>query len=399
MKDLVDQLGNKAIAPMHVAIEVNKTKNFGRDFTQRSRSFLFAALAAAVALSLNRNRIRFYENGIISLNIPLSPQALGGRATRTTHPRVLNGFEDIFSLAFDKPFAVENPYLWKTKADILREIKAAGVAKLCARTSSCTHTKEQTHMHTHCGYCSQCVDRRLNALAACFTNEEDPAEMYASDVVVGEREEADLTMIERYLGTCIELDGMGRPENFVAAYPEIARVLRHLKMPTEQAANEVFNLFKRHARDIRHTLQSIVIKSSESVIRKDYPPNCLLGIAVGRAPASIDTAKSAASVVPSPSANGSVVFDDGSFSVIYRGKSCELRNTKEYALLKRICKRPGTYVSVDEIRASVWQDEDTEKNTIQRAISNLRRKLKSQGFEHLVIDGSKNRNHYAIILN
>ncbi len=399
VKDLVDQLGNKAIAPMHVAIEVNKTKNFGRDFTQRSRSFLFAALAAAVALSLNRNRIRFYENGIISLNIPLSPQALGGRATRTTHPRVLNGFEEIFSLAFDKPFAVENPYLWKTKADILREIKAAGLAKLCARTSSCTHTKEQTHMHTHCGYCSQCVDRRLNALAAGFTNEEDPAEMYASDVVVGEREEADLTMIERYLGTCIELDGMGRPENFVAAYPEIARVLRHLKMPTEQAANEVFNLFKRHARDIRHTLQNIVIKSSESVIRKDYPPNCLLGIAVGRAPASIDAVKSAESTVPPPSVNGSVVFDDGSFSVIYKGKSCELRNTKEYALLKRICKRPGTYVSVDEIRASVWQDENTEKNTIQRAISNLRRKLKSQGFEHLVIDGSKNRNHYAIILN
>ena len=401
VKDLVDHLGKKSIAPMHVAIEVNKTKNFGRDFTQRSRSFLFAALAAAVALSLNRNRIRFYENGVISLNIPLSPQALGGRATRTTHPRVLNGFEEIFSLAFDKRFAVENPYLWKTKADILREIKAIGLAKLCARTSSCTHTKEQTHMHTHCGYCSQCVDRRLNALAAGFTNEEDPAEMYSSDVVFGEREEADLTMIERYLGTCLELDRLGSPEGLLVAYPEIARVLRQLRLPPSQAADEVFKLLKRHARDICGTVENIVSSSSAKVVRKDYPPRSLLGIAVGRVsqaskPAAPALIEHRTNDTGHASTNGAVLFNDETFSVVFQGKSCELRNTKEYAFIKRISKRPGTYVSLDELRASVWQDEHVEKNTVQRVVSNLRRQLESVGLVNLEIDGKTNRHHYAL---
>ncbi|MEZ6138294.1 MAG: hypothetical protein R3C53_25710 [Pirellulaceae bacterium] len=61
----------------------------------------------------------------------------------------------------------------------------------------------------------------MNALAVGFTNEEDPAEMYSSDVVFGEREEADLTMIERYLGTCLELDRLGSPEGLLVAYPRL----------------------------------------------------------------------------------------------------------------------------------------------------------------------------------
>ena len=78
--------------PFHIAIEVNKGKKLGRDFMQRSRSFLFAAVAAVVAQALQLSRIRFYENGVVSLNLPLSPQAIGARATRTTHPQVLAGF-------------------------------------------------------------------------------------------------------------------------------------------------------------------------------------------------------------------------------------------------------------------------------------------------------------------
>ena len=38
---------------------------------------------------LGLNRVHFYENGIISLNLPVCAQVVGGRATRTTHPRVM----------------------------------------------------------------------------------------------------------------------------------------------------------------------------------------------------------------------------------------------------------------------------------------------------------------------
>ena len=79
VNDITQRLGDKSRKPLHVAVEVNKSKNFGRDFTQRSRSFLFAGIAAAVPHGLGRNRIRFYENGVTSLNLPISPQAIGGR--------------------------------------------------------------------------------------------------------------------------------------------------------------------------------------------------------------------------------------------------------------------------------------------------------------------------------
>ena len=53
-------------------------------------------LGAAVAHSSGLDGVSFYENGIVSINLPLCGQEVGGRATRTTHPQSLHGFEKIF---------------------------------------------------------------------------------------------------------------------------------------------------------------------------------------------------------------------------------------------------------------------------------------------------------------
>ena len=42
-------------------------------------------------------------------------------------------------------------------------------------------------MHSHCGCCSQCLDRRFGALAAGL-GEDDPEEMYEVDLLTGARE-------------------------------------------------------------------------------------------------------------------------------------------------------------------------------------------------------------------
>src|SRR5207302_64111 len=139
---------------------------------------------------------------------PLSPQVLGGRATRSTHPQTLVGFEKLFSHLFECDFAVENPFAWKTRTHVLSEIKAAGHGDLCALTSSCTHTIAMTTEHTHCGRCSQCVDRRISSLAAGLDETEDPPIRYRSDVLVDPRDGADLILVERYHGTALTIDGM-----------------------------------------------------------------------------------------------------------------------------------------------------------------------------------------------
>src|ERR1043166_7267841 len=104
---LLDLLGSKAAAarPLHFPVKINKAKHLGREYTQRTRSFLYASLGATFATMIGLNRLRFYENGIVSLNLPPSPQVIGARATRTTHPQVLNGFSRLFSFLAGKTFA------------------------------------------------------------------------------------------------------------------------------------------------------------------------------------------------------------------------------------------------------------------------------------------------------
>ena len=47
---------------------------------------------AVTARLFGLDRITFFENGIVSLNLPPLAQVVGARATRTTHPQVLGRF-------------------------------------------------------------------------------------------------------------------------------------------------------------------------------------------------------------------------------------------------------------------------------------------------------------------
>src|SRR5262249_12989717 len=121
---LNDKIGERS--PLHLPVRVNKGKQLTKETTQRSRSFLYAALGATFARMIGLDRLRFYENGVMSINLPLSAQVVGARATRTTHPRVLDGFSQLFTALCERPFKVENPFLWKTKTEIVRIIGDSG---------------------------------------------------------------------------------------------------------------------------------------------------------------------------------------------------------------------------------------------------------------------------------
>jgi hypothetical protein len=385
--------------PLHVAVEVNKGKRLDRDATQRTRSFLFAAMAAAVARIFRLPGIRFYENGVVSLNLPISPQVLGGRASRTTHPQALDGFRRLFTALFDEPFGVENPFRWLTKADVLAEIHGAGYGRLCARTCSCLHTREIRTAHPHCGRCSQCVDRRLSALAAGLGPEEDPPQGYRSDVLVGPREGTELTLIERYVGTARRIYHMGSPTQFLVHFPEVARALRYVGLPAAQAAEKIFKLHQRHAQQVCEALAQAVGRCPERVVLWQHPANCLLSLACGRRPRP-DRPAGALPVgvmalnAPSPPR---LELDEERFEARFGGRPCPLGNTLEFWLLVRLNRRSGVYVSVDALRTDVWQEPRTAKNTVQRTVSNLRRRLRAAGISEVQIDG-REKDHYRLVL-
>jgi hypothetical protein len=385
--------------PLHVAVAVNKGKVFGRDFNQRTRSFLFAAVAAVVARLFGLPRIRFYENGPVSLNLPVSPQVLGGRASRTTHPRVLKGFEQLLSGLFDQPFHVQNLFLWETRKEVLAGIKSAGYGPLCALTSSCTHTWEQTTEHPHCGRCSQCLDRRLAALSAGFTDEDDPPGRYRSDVITAPIDGADLILAERFVGHLLDADGIPNAAAFLVRYPEVARVLRYVDEPPAQAADLALKLYRCHAQAVLEGLGAVARQVSDPVAWRRVPPNSLFGIAFGRpylqaAGGAAPTRRESRSAPP-PS--GELVIDEESFAARLGNVSCFLGNTIEFRLLARLNRRPGRYVRIDTLREDVWQDRETATNTVQRTVSNLRRKLRDAGLVGVLIEGDQPGNYRLVL--
>jgi 7-cyano-7-deazaguanine synthase in queuosine biosynthesis len=273
---------------MHVPVLVTRQGPLRvQEYTQRSRSFLYAVLACIVARLFGRSRFRFFENGVVSINLPISEQVVGARATRSTHPLVLDHFPKFFSAAVGKPIEVDNPFIWKTKEDVVRSIVDYGCGELIKHTVSCTRAYDMTKLHTHCGCCSQCLDRRFAILAANVA-EHDPVEMYKVELLAGPRDEADdQTMAESYVRTALELRELGDLAFFGRFAGETARVLTCFpSLSADEVGRRVFDLHQRHARAIGDVLKSGVERHSEELVNRSLPPSSLLMMTVSPGAAS-----------------------------------------------------------------------------------------------------------------
>ena len=195
---------------LHVPVRVTRQGLVALETTQRTRTFLFASLAIVVARMLGRNRILFFENGVVSFNLPIASQVVGTRATRTTHPRVLHELGRFLTALLTIEVKVDNPFIWMTKAEVAKVIAAHGHADLIRHSVSCSRVHAMTKLHTHCGTCSQCLDRRFATLSAGL-DEEDPTEMYFVDLLTGARDEgAGRTMAEAFVRRALEFRRMTR---------------------------------------------------------------------------------------------------------------------------------------------------------------------------------------------
>lgn len=132
--------------------------------SQRARSLIFLAYGALVASSLSRYKggnsvdIFMSENGLISINPPLTSARLGSLSTRTTHPIFIGQFQSLLEAAGLR-IAVRNPYQFKTKGEMLRECQDQSLLrKHAAETTSCG--RYARNGWKHCGRCLPCLIRR-----------------------------------------------------------------------------------------------------------------------------------------------------------------------------------------------------------------------------------------------
>ena len=266
---------------IHVPVWINKNERFGREPTQRTRSFLFAALGTLVAQSIEAQGIRFYENGVLSVNLPLAEEALRARASRTTHPVTLHLLSLLAAAVTGRELLIDNPFLFKTKAEVVQILAKHGHADLIALSCSCSHLMFQPSEKRHCGQCSQCIDRRFG-LAGAGLLSYDPATDYSSDVFVGARaKQLDRSVAVDYTRHGLELACRSAVEIAANFSPEISRAVRH-ETKGREAAEALIAMYQRHGTVVREVLEEQLRINAPRLIDRTLGGTSLLALAIGQ---------------------------------------------------------------------------------------------------------------------
>ena len=167
---------------VHYTFRCNLNSQLRREESQRTRAFLYTSMAFAIAQALDQNNFFMYENGVTSINFARREDASNARASRTTHPKTIFLMQEFFSHFLDNPVQIHTPFLWKTKTDVVKDLFMGSHRQLMPSAVSCSKTFRNLGEQTHCGGCSQCIDRRFAAYAA-GAHEWDKANIYAMDII------------------------------------------------------------------------------------------------------------------------------------------------------------------------------------------------------------------------
>ncbi len=146
-----------------------------RENSRRLRAFLFMAMLTAAACGAGIEEAYLCDNGVLTIALPMSPGRVGSLSTRSTHPTVLAGFNTL-ARAAGIPSTVLNPFIYRTKGEIIREIlRPVLTPAQIQATTSCWMSGRHSRP---CGGCIPCLLRRISMLAAGL-----PDETYEIDIL------------------------------------------------------------------------------------------------------------------------------------------------------------------------------------------------------------------------
>lgn len=268
---------------LHVHVKARRVGQEASDSSQRSRSFLFAALGQLVARSFGARRLSFYENGVISHNLPISAQVVGTMATRTTHPLSLRKLNTLMEQLGPDHVPIENRYCWLTKKEVVQRIAENGGQERIPISVSCTSIREQTTQHTHCGTCSQCLDRRF-ALLAAGLGQYDFETDYGTDILFGPREKPhSQTMAVEWTRHALRLSTIDQ-RNFMQAFgTEFARISEgHPEQSKQSVLDHCVAMHMRHGSNVQNVLEQVLREKSRDILQGKLPPTSLVALVLAQ---------------------------------------------------------------------------------------------------------------------
>lgn len=247
------------------------------EHSQRTRSFLLMAIGLVAAAIEESNRLRFYENGIMSVNLPISPQVVGARASRSTHPRSLSLLQHLATLVSERPVQIDNPFASMTKVEVVHTLDGRSERPLIGRTLSCSGTRRLTTMRPHCGKCIQCLQRRIATLGA-GADDVDFGVDYETDFLLDARQDGDdSVMAVDVVKSAFEHRRLN-DEGFAIRYAgELASVADGTAdAKRREIMLRIVNMYRRHADSIRQIIIAATRVHAEAFTDKALPDSCLL---------------------------------------------------------------------------------------------------------------------------
>lgn len=155
-------------------IHAKAKKNLGlghKEHSQMSRSFLYLSIAVVFAVSMRISKIFLFENGVLAMNIPITTSRIYLN-TKTAFPGFIQRFNELIERIFVCFLKVENPFLTRTKSEVISTLDVNGYWDLIRNSISCSEIRQLTMQGVkvsqvnHCGKCYPCILRRVSVYHA-----------------------------------------------------------------------------------------------------------------------------------------------------------------------------------------------------------------------------------------
>lgn len=178
----------------------------------------------------------------MAIHLPLTAARIGAFSTHTAHPEFVRNAQDFLSAVLGVPFTIENPYLYKTKAEC---VARAATAHPTAIPLSVSCWKSSRQAYSHCGECVPCFVRRIALAANGIALDEYERDMFAEDVgrlAANDTGKVNLLELAEFIIRFLDNDDAA----LVEAYPELMN--QHVQ------ADEAIAMYRRFALEAHSVL-------------------------------------------------------------------------------------------------------------------------------------------------
>lgn len=238
-----------------------------REFSYRTRAFVFQTLAALAAMQTQSNTVIVGEAGQGSLGpwLTVTGQEV---ADLRTHPFFTEALSEFLRIILQVKVRFEHPLLWKTKGEVLSRLVSANLHGGWDDTRSCAvqvrHQQASGH-RLHCGLCPNCLLRRQSLMAAGL---QDPDSKYDHSCIVEEDSSGGTVQRQAAQGlmpliefASIRQGALG--EDVVGR--EVRGLAEHLHMSLADTNQRLDNLITLHRTELQNFLGA---RPARSILRQ-----------------------------------------------------------------------------------------------------------------------------------